>query len=208
MGADTAALAVRAARWAGVELSESQIEQLEIYRGWVLSEAIRAGGLGPNEQRRLWSRHIADSLTFGFGFADAGSCVDVGSGVGLPGIPLAIVKPGLTFDLVDRSGRRCDLLRRAAQFLGLRNCAVFHQDVVDIDKAYRYLVSRAAVPAEQMMIHVKRLLKPNGMGVLGLSRIGKPEFEPPAPAGLSASVVTIPVDILDSEAYLLRIEAT
>jgi hypothetical protein len=69
-------------------------------------------------------------------------------------------------------------------------------------------VARAAVPADRMMIHVKRLLSPNGIGILGASRTSRPATMPPAPAGLMTSIVTIPVDILDSEAYLLRIEAT
>ncbi len=208
MGADTAEVAVRAARWAGVELSDHQIAQLRAYHDWILTEATRAGGLGPNEQDRLWSRHLADSLTFGFAFDDPGRCLDVGSGVGLPGIPLATMRPDLSFDLVDRSGRRCDLLRRAILVLGLTNCTVFQEDLADIDGTYRYLVGRAAVPADRMMIHVKRLLIPNGIGILGASRTSQPGTVPLAPVGLRTSIVTIPVDILDSEAYLLRIEAT
>jgi 16S rRNA (guanine527-N7)-methyltransferase len=208
MGADTVEVAVRAARWAGVKLSGDQISQLRAYHDWILGEASRAGGLGPNEQDRLWSRHIADSLTFGFAFEDPGPCVDIGSGAGLPGIPLAIMRPDLRFDLVDRSGRRCDLLRRAVLVLGLANCTVFQQDLAEIAGTYRYLVARAAVPADRMMIHVKRLLSPNGIGILGASRTSRPATMPPAPAGLMTSIVTIPVDILDSEAYLLRIEAT
>jgi hypothetical protein len=85
---------------------------------------------------------------------------------------------------------------------------VAQQDLADIQGVYKYLVSRAAVPAERMMIHVKRLLISNGEGVLGLSRTSRPDAAPPAPAGLTTSIVTVPAEILDSQAYLLRIEAT
>ncbi|MEA2001655.1 MAG: RsmG family class I SAM-dependent methyltransferase [Actinomycetota bacterium] len=208
MGNETAGIAVRAARWAGTDLSDEQVAQLRVYHDWILAEATRAGGLGPNEERRLWSRHIADSLTFGFPFDGGGSCIDIGSGAGLPGIPLAIMRPDLDFELVDRSGRRCDLLRRAIMVIGLDNCTVSQQDLATIDQVYGYLVSRAAVPVEQMMIHVKRVLAPNGVGVLGLSRSNQPEAIPRGPAGLTTSIVTVPVEILDTAAYLLRIEAT
>ena len=53
-----------AAKWAGHPLSDDSAELLEAYALWLEAEAIPAGGLGPREADRLWSRHIADSLLF------------------------------------------------------------------------------------------------------------------------------------------------
>lgn len=199
---------VVAAGYVGVTLSERQKQQLVRYHDWLATEAIAAGGVGPHEQDRLWNRHVADSLLFGIGLAAASSCLDVGSGVGLPGIPLAIAFPDTEFVLLDRSGRRCDLLRRAKAVLGLRNCTVTQGDVRQVSEQFESIVSRAALPPQQILIHVKRLLVPGGVAILGLSRAPDGQVEVPESDELAISVESVPVEILDTPVYLLRIEAT
>lgn len=202
-------MAVEAARWSGRELATAQINQLSRFETLLRQEASRAGGIGPNETKRLWGRHIGDALLFGIALAGAASCVDVGSGAGLPGIPLAIAFPEIHFALVDRSGRRCDLLRRTVAVLRLTKCQVVHKDVEDVDNVFDALVSRAALPPEQLVIHVKRLLGPAGVAVIGHSRVGRSRSKPLLmPSGLIAHYVNVPADILDSPVNLLRIEPT
>ncbi|HSQ38228.1 MAG TPA: hypothetical protein VLS92_10090, partial [Acidimicrobiia bacterium] len=58
---ESAELAQRAASWSGRELSPEQLELLTRYADWLRLEAIPAGGLGPREGERVWSRHLADS---------------------------------------------------------------------------------------------------------------------------------------------------
>jgi 16S rRNA (guanine527-N7)-methyltransferase len=208
MGADTFSDAVAAARWVGQELTRHQLDQLTVFHGLLGSEAVRAGGIGPNEIERLWSRHIGDSLLFGLVLDRAQTCVDVGSGAGLPGIPLAVAYPEIGFDLVDRSGRRCDLIRRMIAVLGLGNCKVVHKDVADVDKNYDALVARAAMPAEKLLIHVKRMIEPGGIALVAHSRTGNTGGPLPAmPDGLTGEYVEVPVDILDSPVNLLRIDS-
>ncbi len=200
---------LRVARWLNIEIGSSQQRQLVRYHGWLESEAIPAGGVGPNEAPRLWQRHIADSLTFGIALPDAETVADIGSGAGLPGVPLAIVYPHLDFTLVDRSGRRCDLIRRAIAILRVENCNVVHSDVRTVDKRFDAVVSRAAIPLEDLMIHVKRLLIPQGCAVLGLSQTGNRPIRPGEwGPGFATDVVELPLDILDTPAMLLRIRAT
>ena len=202
--------AVRAAAWAGSRLTSAQCEQLERYQRWLKEEAVIAGGVGPNEVSRLWMRHIGDSLLFGAALNDASSCVDIGTGVGLPGIPLAIAWPNVSIDLVDKSGRRCDLVRRAIRVLRLENCRVFHSDVDRLTASWEAVVSRAAITLEPLLIHVKQLLSAGGVGLIGLTREAMPT--PPAlpspPAGLALSVVSVPEEILDRPIQLLRIDTT
>lgn len=207
MRADCFVLAERAAGWFGLEIPEQGRIQLVRYRDWLVDEAIGAGGLGPNEESRIWSRHIADSILFGVDLGSAESCLDVGSGVGLPGIPLAILRPDITFDLVDRSGRRYDLLGRAIAVLGLDNCSVIHRDIAAVDKPYDRIVSRASLPPAQLMIHVKRLLRRGGSAIIGLARTGTDLELPSVPTGFETSTIEVPADILDTSVHLLRIVA-
>ena len=208
MGADSLELAIRAMAWQERSLTRKQAELLGGFADWLVSEAAGAGGIGPNEKQRIWSRHIADSLLFGRALNDHATCLDIGSGAGLPGIPLAITRPETSFVLLDRSGRRCDLMRRATGILELPNCRVIQQDVAEVDERFGAIVSRAAIPPEMMMIHVKRILKPGGVAILGLSHTAKPQQTLTAPVGLTSSVISVPADILDTEINLLRIEAT
>ena len=208
MGADSFADALRAAEHVGLDLTEIQQEQLCRFHAWLGSESLKAGGLGPSEASRLWDRHIADSLVFSTALGTAGDCVDLGSGTGLPGLPLAIAHPDVEFTLVDRSGRRCDLMRRAIAILQLTNCLVRQQDISDTTGRFDAVVSRAAIPPALMMIHVKRLLRPGGTALLGLSRVGTDKIPATTPQSLAISLVSIPSDILDSGASLLRIETT
>ncbi len=207
MGPDSFLAAARVAKHVGFEISSDQRDRLETYYGWLRSEAVAAGGIGPSELNRLWDRHIADSLTFYPALAGAESCLDIGSGVGLPGIPLAIVASTVSFTLLDRAGRRCDLMRRVIAVLGLTNCRVDQGDVASVVERYDAIVSRAAIPIERMMIHVKRLLGSPGTALLGVSRTEDAQIAVGSTTGMTVSPLRIPAEILDSGATLLRIEA-
>ncbi|MDX2344957.1 MAG: class I SAM-dependent methyltransferase [Acidimicrobiia bacterium] len=208
MGADSFDVVVRAVSWTGTELDTSQIALLERFHRWLAEEALVAGGLGPLEEDRLWARHIADSLVFGIAIHSGTRCLDIGSGVGLPGIPLAIAHPAASFVLLDRSGRRCDLMRRAVAVLGLDNCEVVQRDVASVTTRFESIVSRAAIPPVEMVIHVKRLIAPGGVALLALSRSATATNPLTKIDRLASSIVVVPADILDTGAKLLRIEAT
>ncbi len=110
----------------GRNVSSGQLELLERFAGWLVTEAIPAGGLGTDESTRIGERHLLDSLSFlnGMPAGVPSSVLDAGSGVGLPGIPLAIFLPDSEVTLLDRSGRRVRLARRAVRILGLDNVRV------------------------------------------------------------------------------------
>ena len=112
----------------GRRLNPNQIERLARFQEWLVTEAVPAGGLGPNEVDRVARRHVADSLLFASVLEGSPEHIrDLGSGVGLPGIPLAILLPESRVELVDRSGRRTDLIKRAVRVLGLPNVDVIQR---------------------------------------------------------------------------------
>lgn len=209
MGPDSIQYAVDAAHWAGEDIDDQQRRQLVRFRDWLESEAIPGGGVGPNETGRLWSRHIADAILFTIALeGGTRTCADLGSGAGLPGIPLAILRRDVDYAFVDKSERRCELLSRAIAVLRLDNCEVVHSEFGAVDRKWDAIVSRAAMPVDQLVFHVKRLLAGGGSAVVGLSRLGgKVGDVPQMPAGLSAETIEVPADVLDTGVQLLRIVA-
>ncbi len=149
---------------------------LSRYADWLRSEAIPAGGLGPREGERVWSRHLADSVLFAGGWRDdpPGELLDVGSGVGLPGIPLAIMWPRTLVTLLDRGGRRVRLLYRVAGMLGLANVVIAQGDALAVADEWEGMVVRGALRAPEVVGLAARLLQPGGTAVLGLSRRAQP----------------------------------
>lgn len=161
-------------------LDEQQVERLLAYEAWLEDEALPAGGIGPNEAERIMERHIVDSLAMGVsarrasGRELAGEALDLGSGAGLPGIPLAIAFPGVHFTLLDRSGRRIRLLRRAARVLEL-DTEVRQGLIEDVSDRYDLVTSRASLPPASLLPHLQRLVTPDGLGVVAGSTGKEPQ---------------------------------
>ncbi|MCH8992807.1 MAG: class I SAM-dependent methyltransferase, partial [Acidobacteria bacterium] len=166
----------RAAAWARHPLDDTAAELLEAYALWLEAEAIPAGGLGPREAKRIWSRHLADSILFAAGWPDdpPREILDVGSGVGLPGIPLGILWPETEITLLDRGGRRIRLLDRVVRVLGLENVHISQGDVFDVADEWSGVVYRGSVKASESVGLSARLLDIPGTAVLGLSRKAEP----------------------------------
>lgn len=91
----------------------------ERYIDILATRGVEWGLIGPRESGRLWERHVLNSLAVtGFVPADA-TVVDVGSGAGLPGIPLALARPDLVVTLLEPLERRAGFLTLAVEELGL-----------------------------------------------------------------------------------------
>lgn len=189
----------RAAAWAGWDLNETQLHTLRRYGEWLWEEAIVAGGLGPNEGERIVERHLADSLLFAGGWRrprPPRSVADLGSGVGLPGIPLAILWPTTTVYLVERAGRRTRLLRRAVRILALE-MEVVESDASRIDLAgIEMVVARAAAPPAESLEWANRLLGTGGVAVIGGSHVERPQ-----PCA-GEEILAVPPEVLDRPVWL------
>ena len=144
-------------------------------------------------------RHIGDSLLMAKGLHHTGEVWDLGSGAGLPGVPLAICQPDKEFVLVDRSGRRIDMLRRILRILDLKNVQVMQEDIGHLDGPIPNIVSRATLPSEKAGIEFRRLLSPDGAAILGGSW-----KRPPSSKGWLT--VSVPRMVLDREVWLLMMQ--
>ena len=196
----------RAAGWAGVELSVDQLALLTRYAEWLVAEAVPAGGVGPAEGARIIDRHVADSLIFGIGWVDdvPATLIDVGSGVGLPGIPLAIAYPGIAVTLLDRSERRTALAGRAVRILSLTNAVAVQGDVSHLTSSYGAATFRASLPIIDALDAARTTLDIGGTAVIGLSRSRPPAQTPTAEPGETIQLLETQEGILDSPAWLLR----
>ncbi len=204
----------RAAEYANLSLTESGIEALERYVEWLQAEAIPAGGLGPREAERIWSRHIGDSLTFGSAWdKPPAEILDVGTGVGLPGIPLAIAWPDTVVTLLDRGGRRVRLLRRVVSKLALGNVVIAQGDAFSVADEWEGVAFRGSIPQPEAVGLSNRLLAPGCTAVLALSR--RPE-EPERGSdlvalaealGMAGELRKVPEEVLDGSSWLLIMRA-
>jgi 16S rRNA G527 N7-methylase RsmG len=207
---DEAALQ-RAANWAGARLSPSQLALLTAYADWLIAEAIPGGAVGPAESGRIIDRHVADSLVFGGAWIERPpeTLIDVGSGAGLPGIPLAIAFPAIAVTLLDRSQRRIDLTRRVINILRLPNVDTIHGPLETHGFRYGAAAFRGSLSPSEAVVAARTILEPGGVAAIGLHR------GPQRPAGVDGSepgesftILETPDGVLDSPAWLLRMTVT
>ncbi len=179
---------------------------MQAFAGWLASEGAVAGGIGPHEASRLWDRHLLDSALFStYWPTPPQECLDLGSGVGLPGIVLAILWPDSHMQLVDRSGRRVRLMRRAVRILGLPNVTVLEKDISELEGNRQALVMRATLPPAAAVTLCGKLLAPGGQAVVGLSRSEAPQVDdqPENATGVGLETRVEMVKVLDPPAWML-----
>ena len=192
-------------KWLGIALDTDQRVALTRFEQWLGEEALPAGGLGPGEADRLFDRHILDSLAFLVGFpGEVTTAVDVGGGVGLPSIPLAIARPGVTFTLVERSRRRAELAARAARIVGLSNYSARAMDVHELDPSYDVALFRASLPISLAAGALVTCITPSGAGLLGVSRRRDRPTVPSAPEGITFALSREGDRVLESPFWLLK----
>jgi 16S rRNA (guanine527-N7)-methyltransferase len=107
------------------------------------------------------SHHLLDSLAILPHVGD-GNLLDVGSGGGLPGIPLAIARPELAVTMVDTVQKKSTFLQQAAIELGLKNVAVHHARVEEMSGQYAQISSRAFAELALFVSLTRHLLAPGG----------------------------------------------
>lgn len=182
----------------GLHPSSEAVEKLTRLADWLVSEAIPEGGVGPNEAENIVDRHILGSAAFSIGFPQPPEiCWDFGSGVGLPGLVLAILWPQTRLVLVDRSQKRCDLARRASRILDV-GLDIRVGDIAELDVQAEAIVSRATIPAMRLLPVLERLLAPGGVAVIsGSDAIPLSPFV----------AITIPQGVLDTPPKLLMMRS-
>lgn len=94
------------------------------YVDLLLGDGVQRGLIGPREADRIWERHLVNSAAVASLLPGGVSVVDIGSGAGLPGIPLAILRPDLEMELLEPMRRRIDFLAECVAALSLAHVTV------------------------------------------------------------------------------------
>lgn len=185
-----------------VALLERYIEELELWNPRY--------GLVNAEGDDLVIRHILDSLA-GVktmqGLAPA-IVADIGSGAGLPGIPLAVMLPHIRFHLVERSGKRTGFLRNIILTLGLSNVSVIEETMEKLTDRYDVVTFRGFSPFQNdLMKYLKKILceeKGTVLAYKGRKELIEDELnsleEDPV---RETSIVDVDVPFLDEERHLV-----
>jgi 16S rRNA (guanine527-N7)-methyltransferase len=100
------------------EVFGDALDRAAAYVARLAGDGVTRGLIGPREVPRLWERHVLNSAAVAEAVPRGARVVDVGSGAGLPGIPLGLARPDLTLTLVEPMARRVEFLTEAVAELG------------------------------------------------------------------------------------------
>lgn len=140
-----------------VQLNQFQRLQ-DLYKTW--NEQINV--ISRKDIDGLYEKHVLHSLSIAasFEFSAGQQIIDLGTGGGFPGIPLAIFFPGTSFHLVDSIGKKLKVVEAVAQEIGLTNVTTQHTRIEDIkNRKFDFVVSRAVAPLKDLWNWSKPLLK-------------------------------------------------
>jgi 16S rRNA (guanine527-N7)-methyltransferase len=127
----------------GLSLSEDQLSALHTYKELLLSHAVSRGMVALTDRGRLWERHILDGLRGATEIDPEGSILDLGSGAGIPGIPIAIALPGADVTLSEPRRGRAAFLEMVRDRLRIPNVDVFLGQAEAIGGSFQTCVARA-----------------------------------------------------------------
>ena len=146
-----------------------QFEQLGVlYPEW--NEKINV--ISRKDIQNLYPNHILHSLSIAkfIHFTPGTKILDMGSGGGFTGVPLAIMFPDCSFHLVDRIGKKLRVAQDICDKIGLKNVTVQHGDIKEVKGKFDFVVSRAVMRLDEIVPLVKRLIDakcinslPNGL---------------------------------------------
>lgn len=146
------------------DFTKEQINQLAALEGLYKEWNEKINVISRKDIDQLYSKHVLHS------YAIAAICpflpemrvVDIGTGGGFPGIPLAIMYPEVDFLLVDSIGKKIKVVQEVAQAIGLKNVKAVHSRIENIpEKDFDFVVSRAVAPLKNLWEWAKPIIKKN-----------------------------------------------
>tara|TARA_B100001123_G_scaffold430250_1_gene549881 strand:- start:791 stop:1405 length:615 start_codon:yes stop_codon:yes gene_type:complete len=144
--------------WAGDLISNSKIEKLKHYQDWLFNEGVKKGLISNKSKQYIWEEFILHSIGFSYLMNTKNKpkyIADLGTGAGIPGIPIAIASPEKEVFLVDTSRKRIGELKKIKVLLDLNNIyptlMSAHEFISQNQNKIGAYVSRCFKPREEML---------------------------------------------------------
>jgi len=144
------------------DFSDEQLKQFELLKDLYSDWNNKINVISRKDIDHLYLKHVLHSLSIAalFDFVGGTSIIDIGTGGGFPGIPLAIYFPDVQFHLVDSIGKKLKVVQAVAEALELKNVTVQHIRAEEIkDRKFDFTVSRAVAPLKDLWRWSKPLLQ-------------------------------------------------
>jgi 16S rRNA (guanine527-N7)-methyltransferase len=185
------------------------------YAALLATDGIVRGLLGPREADRIWDRHLLNSAALAMLVPEGARLVDVGSGAGLPGIPVALACASSRVVLLEPLERRCTFLREVVAELGLEDrVSVVRGRAPDAVSQLPFLadfaLARAVAPLERLVSWTMPLVQPGGFLLAQRGERAEQELREAGPglgqygAG-AAEIVEIGGDLLGTPVRVVRV---
>lgn len=157
----------RAAQTIGLNITLKTYGQLGHYARLIREYNQKINLISRQDTHRIFTYHIIDSLAAHRFIPQNARCCDLGSGAGLPGIPLALIRPDTAFILIESIKKKCRFLEIALKELDLKNCSIYCERAETLPPLNCDVVlSRLTAPLEKTVHYAARHLKPGGAIVL------------------------------------------
>jgi 16S rRNA (guanine527-N7)-methyltransferase len=145
-------------------LTEKQKEQFILLEGIYSHWNAQINVISRKDTENFYERHVLHSLGIAkvASFAPNTTVLDIGTGGGFPGIPLAILFPETTFTLVDSIGKKIKVVNEVASAIGLKNVSGIHARAEELKESFDFIVSRAVTAMPVFLTWTKGKIKKKG----------------------------------------------
>jgi len=149
-------------------LTPQQISQFEALYDLYYDWNSKINVISRKDIENLYEHHVLHSLAIAkvINFRAGTSVLDVGTGGGFPGVPLAILFPETKFTLIDSIGKKIKVASEISTAIGLQNIALKHERVQEEKAKFDFVVSRAVMPLEELVKLVKKNIAKEGRNAL------------------------------------------
>ena len=144
---------------------KSRLEALDaLYHEW----NAKINVISRKDIDNLYMHHVLHSLGIAkvISFRPGTTVMDIGTGGGFPGIPLAILFPEVQFTLLDSIGKKIRVAQAVIDAIGLKNAVALHRNVIEEKGKYDFVVSRAVMQTDELMRLVRKNIQKGGQNAL------------------------------------------
>ena len=184
-------------------------DALRSYAHWLVTAGVERGIIGPREADRVWDRHISNCAAMAELLPQDSHIVDIGSGAGLPGLVLAIVRPDIKVTLIEPLQRRCDFLNEVIADINITDRVNVVRGRAQDSKGINadVVTARAVAPLAKLLTWALPLTKKGGevLAMKGASAEQEIEAAKSVLAGRNAEIMRCGQGIVDPLTTVVRV---